>query len=216
MWTSSGARLIRSRQPASSVRSWRNSRRVSSTNPTRAGISSGCWSNSRNTTSRSSCGIEAGATSRSPRSSSSGRSAPRGRKSTSRSSRPRSGRTCAPTCRSFYYLRLHGRNAAEWWKHEKSEDRYNYLYSADELKPFAEAAGEASRAVKKAYSLRQQSLLGQGRGQCGHPQASTRTAAARRVPGGVRRALSRPEGAREVAAAVAHSFTEAFLSTSVF
>ena len=56
-----------------------------------------------------------------------------------------------PNVRSFYYLRLHGRNAAEWWKHEKSEDRYNYLYSADELKPFAEAAGEASRAVKKAY-----------------------------------------------------------------
>ena len=56
-----------------------------------------------------------------------------------------------PNVRSFYYLRLHGRNAAEWWKHEKSEDRYNYLYSADELKPFAEAASEASRAVKKAY-----------------------------------------------------------------
>jgi len=56
-----------------------------------------------------------------------------------------------PNVRSFYYLRLHGRNAAEWWKHEKSEDRYNYLYSADELKPFAEAAGTASRTVKKAY-----------------------------------------------------------------
>ena len=45
-----------------------------------------------------------------------------------------------PNVRSFYYLRLHGRNAAQWWTHEKSEDRYNYLYSADELKPFAEAA----------------------------------------------------------------------------
>jgi len=56
-----------------------------------------------------------------------------------------------PNVRSFYYLRLHGRNAAEWWKHEKSEDRYNYLYSADELKPIAEAAGTAARAVKKAY-----------------------------------------------------------------
>ena len=121
-----------------------------------------------------------------------------------------------PNVRSFYYLRLHGRNAAEWWKHEKSEDRYNYLYSADELKPFAEAAGEASRVGQEGVSLRQQSLLGQGRGQCGHPQTSTRTAAARRVPGGIRRALSRPEGAREVAAAVAHSLTEAFLSTSVF
>ena len=51
----------------------------------------------------------------------------------------------------FYYLRLHGRNAAQWWKHDKSEDRYNYLYSAEELEPFAEAAKEAAREVKKAY-----------------------------------------------------------------
>jgi uncharacterized protein YecE (DUF72 family) len=56
-----------------------------------------------------------------------------------------------PNVTSFYYLRLHGRNAAQWWTHEKSEDRYNYLYSAAELEPFAEAAGEAARAVKKAY-----------------------------------------------------------------
>ena len=53
--------------------------------------------------------------------------------------------------RSFYYLRLHGRNTAQWWTHEKAEDRYNYLYSADELEPFAAAAGEAARVVKKAY-----------------------------------------------------------------
>jgi uncharacterized protein YecE (DUF72 family) len=56
-----------------------------------------------------------------------------------------------PNVRSFYYLRLHGRNAAQWWTHDKSEDRYNYLYTAEELEPFAEAAGEASRQVKKAY-----------------------------------------------------------------
>jgi uncharacterized protein YecE (DUF72 family) len=56
-----------------------------------------------------------------------------------------------PNVRSFYYLRLHGRNAAQWWKHEKSEDRYNYLYSADELEPFAEAAEAASQRVRKAY-----------------------------------------------------------------
>ena len=53
--------------------------------------------------------------------------------------------------RAFYYLRLHGRNAANWWAHEKSEDRYNYLYSADELAPFSDAAKVASRQVKKAY-----------------------------------------------------------------
>jgi uncharacterized protein YecE (DUF72 family) len=57
-----------------------------------------------------------------------------------------------PNVKTFYYLRLHGRNAAQWWKHEKSEDRYNYLYSVTELEPFAEAVEEATRReVKKAY-----------------------------------------------------------------
>ena len=53
--------------------------------------------------------------------------------------------------KTFYYMRLHGRNAEQWWKHEKSEDRYNYLYSASELEPFVEAAEDASRDVKKTY-----------------------------------------------------------------
>ena len=52
---------------------------------------------------------------------------------------------------AVYYLRLHGRNAAQWWKHEKSEDRYNYLYSAEELAPFTESARKASRQERKAY-----------------------------------------------------------------
>jgi uncharacterized protein YecE (DUF72 family) len=56
-----------------------------------------------------------------------------------------------PKAKTFYYLRLHGRNAAQWWKHDSSEDRYNYLYSEEELQPFADAAAVASRAVKKAY-----------------------------------------------------------------
>jgi uncharacterized protein YecE (DUF72 family) len=38
------------------------------------------------------------------------------------------------------YVRLHGRNAAAWWAHAESEDRYNYLYSPGELAPFAEGA----------------------------------------------------------------------------
>lgn len=56
-----------------------------------------------------------------------------------------------PNVRTFYYLRLHGRNAAQWWKHESSDDRYNYLYSTEELEPFADAAETASRKVRKAY-----------------------------------------------------------------
>lgn len=56
-----------------------------------------------------------------------------------------------PNVRTFYYLRLHGRNAAQWWKHDTSEDRYNYLYTPQELEPFAKAAETASRTVKKTY-----------------------------------------------------------------
>ena len=48
-------------------------------------------------------------------------------------------------------MRLHGRNADRWWKHEKSEDRYNYLYSSSELKPIAGTADAARRLVKKFY-----------------------------------------------------------------
>ena len=54
-----------------------------------------------------------------------------------------------PNVQGFYYMRLHGRNAAMWWSHEKSEDRYNYLYSADELKEFSETAAAAKALVKK-------------------------------------------------------------------
>jgi uncharacterized protein YecE (DUF72 family) len=56
-----------------------------------------------------------------------------------------------PNVTGFYYMRLHGRNAAQWWKHDKSEDRYNYLYSAEELKPIGETADAARRLVKKFY-----------------------------------------------------------------
>ena len=56
-----------------------------------------------------------------------------------------------PNVTSFYYMRLHGRNAAQWWHHAKSEDRYNYLYSAVELKEFSVVAGAAKELVKKSY-----------------------------------------------------------------
>ena len=56
-----------------------------------------------------------------------------------------------PNVRGFYYMRLHGRNVAKWWKHEKSEDRYDYLYSSEELKEFTEVADAARTLVKKLY-----------------------------------------------------------------
>ena len=51
----------------------------------------------------------------------------------------------------FYYMRLHGRNAAQWWHHAHRDDRYNYLYTADELREFSETARAASHIAGKAY-----------------------------------------------------------------
>ena len=56
-----------------------------------------------------------------------------------------------PNVKGFYYMRLHGRNVEKWWRHEKAEDRYDYLYSAEELREFTETADAARRLVKKAY-----------------------------------------------------------------
>jgi uncharacterized protein YecE (DUF72 family) len=56
-----------------------------------------------------------------------------------------------PNVRGFYYMRLHGRNAAQWWRHDASEDRYNYLYSTEELQPFADTAVAARSLVRKLY-----------------------------------------------------------------
>jgi uncharacterized protein YecE (DUF72 family) len=56
-----------------------------------------------------------------------------------------------PNITGFYYVRLHGRNVAQWWHHEHRDDRYNYLYSAEELKEFSETVGAAKEIVRKAY-----------------------------------------------------------------
>jgi uncharacterized protein YecE (DUF72 family) len=56
-----------------------------------------------------------------------------------------------PNVTGFYYMRLHGRNVDKWWRHDKSEDRYDYLYTASELKEFTETADAARRLVKKLY-----------------------------------------------------------------
>jgi uncharacterized protein YecE (DUF72 family) len=56
-----------------------------------------------------------------------------------------------PNIPTFYYMRLHGRNAAQWWTHEKPEDRYNYLYSEQEISEFVETIDAARAIVRKAY-----------------------------------------------------------------
>jgi uncharacterized protein YecE (DUF72 family) len=56
-----------------------------------------------------------------------------------------------PNVKGFYYMRLHGRNVRNWWRHEKSADRYDYLYTSEELREFTEMAASARQLVRKAY-----------------------------------------------------------------
>lgn len=44
------------------------------------------------------------------------------------------------------YLRFHGRNREKWRRHETAEERYDYLYSEEELEPFAEKVREIAAA----------------------------------------------------------------------
>jgi uncharacterized protein YecE (DUF72 family) len=56
-----------------------------------------------------------------------------------------------PNVEGFYYMRLHGRNVENWWRPGAVEDRYDYLYSSDELKEFSGTADAARTLVKKLY-----------------------------------------------------------------
>jgi len=43
-----------------------------------------------------------------------------------------------PEPQKLMYLRFHGRNREKWRKHDAAEERYDYLYSDEELRPFAD------------------------------------------------------------------------------
>jgi uncharacterized protein YecE (DUF72 family) len=51
------------------------------------------------------------------------------------------------------YLRMHGRRFEKWWRHEHRNERYDYLYTEDELRSYAERlkAIVESRAIQRAY-----------------------------------------------------------------
>jgi len=49
------------------------------------------------------------------------------------------------------YFRFHGRNAAHWWNSEQAYMRYDYLYSDDELKSWANNIKDTAKKLKKTY-----------------------------------------------------------------
>jgi uncharacterized protein YecE (DUF72 family) len=55
----------------------------------------------------------------------------------------------------IFYFRAHGRNAKAWWHAKESWERYDYLYSRDEIKRHAARIKTATEkpGVKKAFAF---------------------------------------------------------------
>jgi len=53
------------------------------------------------------------------------------------------------------YVRFHGRSARTWWKHERADERYDYLYSTEELEPWARRIADlaAEPNVREIYAF---------------------------------------------------------------
>ena len=49
------------------------------------------------------------------------------------------------------YFRFHGRNYAQWWRHDSPEDRYDYLYPAPEQQELAGEVREVAARAEETY-----------------------------------------------------------------
>src|SRR5262249_32956340 len=58
------------------------------------------------------------------------------------------------------YVRLHGRNYEKWFAHEESWERYNYLYTKDELKPWVDRI-QRMAGKKETYVITNNHFRGQ-------------------------------------------------------
>ncbi|CAN5607319.1 DUF72 domain-containing protein [soil metagenome] len=59
------------------------------------------------------------------------------------------------------YVRLHGRNYQNWFREEAVRDeRYNYLYSVDELQPWIVRVKEIAKQSKETYVITNNHFLG--------------------------------------------------------
>ena len=58
------------------------------------------------------------------------------------------------------YVRLHGRNYEKWFAHSESWERYNYLYSKEELAPWVDRIQTMAQA-KETYVVTNNHFRGQ-------------------------------------------------------
>ncbi len=56
----------------------------------------------------------------------------------------------AETASEIVYVRLHGRNREKWWNHQEAWERYDYLYSPDEIRAFAQKVQEKASQSPRA------------------------------------------------------------------
>ena len=49
------------------------------------------------------------------------------------------------------YVRFHGRNAAKWWQHEQAYERYDYLYTEDELSEWVPKIQDLAEETERTY-----------------------------------------------------------------
>jgi uncharacterized protein YecE (DUF72 family) len=54
---------------------------------------------------------------------------------------------------ALLYVRFHGRQAAKWWRHEHRNERYDYLYTKEELEPYVVRLKSVleNRAIQRGY-----------------------------------------------------------------
>jgi uncharacterized protein YecE (DUF72 family) len=67
--------------------------------------------------------------------------------------------TAHVTC-SIGYVRLHGRNYQQWFAAQKTEDRYNFLYTPDQLEPWKERIEEIAEQAEKTFVVANNHYLG--------------------------------------------------------
>ena len=61
------------------------------------------------------------------------------------------------------YVRIHGRNYADWFRKDATGDeRYDYLYTADELQPWVDRARTVAKATAETYVVTNNHRLGKG------------------------------------------------------
>lgn len=52
---------------------------------------------------------------------------------------------------SIGYVRFHGRNTGKWWKHDHAYERYDYLYTEDELSEWTPRITDIDSKASKTY-----------------------------------------------------------------